>query len=393
MADKTSSRTSSSELGTWDGSEDTYPQAIRTITAYKRRNKKKFKGYFGAVNPKERTRIKKTYRVPEPDSDDSDDESDPTGARPGQRVYRESKEDYRRAKRVYKEHGVTWFYILAAMFVGGLAEERVQQMESTDELDGKLLEKRVRADYESKTNKHSSHLFRGWVTNIRPSKTTMTEWNRQWNRTAAVINQNMEWQQMQVYLYMMSLGPVMRQFYNITTAGSAKLKLTDVQKAAEDWCNDEQNEDEGKPSQIAFAAQQQNSNSNIQPRAGKYGPGDAEWKQRPCVLCSHPFHAMNECFRPGGGLAHLTAAEREQWLDMKWKSKGNTGPRPTKRPRTMRVQTPHRHGHVNEEAMMAKAREDVRKEQEVKHIKERVKDVLESHMLSGVVSELGDVLK
>ena len=94
-SDKHISNSGSSELGEWDGEQETYAKANRKIQAFKSKNKKKFRGYFNALDPRVRGRITKSYTVREPDSDDEEDEGDPTGARPGTRVYRESKGDFR----------------------------------------------------------------------------------------------------------------------------------------------------------------------------------------------------------------------------------------------------------------------------------------------------------
>ena len=38
-----------------------------------------------------------------------------------------------------------------------------------------------------------------------------------------------------------------------------------------------------------------------------------------CLNCHHPYHTKEECFKPGGGLSHLTGKQRGEWLAQKRK--------------------------------------------------------------------------
>merc|ERR1712137_55287 len=41
----------------------------------------------------------------------------------------------------------------------------------------------------------------------------------------------------------------------------------------------------------------------------------------PCSVCGDPRHSKETCFKPGGGLAHLNATERREWLEARWKQR------------------------------------------------------------------------
>merc|ERR1712046_247944 len=68
--------------------------------------------------------------------------------------------------------------------------------------------------------------------------------------------------------------------------------------------------DERRSSMAMEAAEQQRQ----QPphRNDQHGNGDYV---RPCRVCGNQWHCKAECFRPGGGLAHLSTDERASWLE------------------------------------------------------------------------------
>lgn len=195
----------------WDGEQTSWPRHKLKIQKFKNANEKKFgefPWFFSAKDPKERGRIEVDYTVKEPESEE--EEPDESGAEPGTKVKKETEAAFKKACRLYKKANSTWFTILAASIAGGLAEETMLRMQTSGQMDGKKLEAEITSEYEIKSNQHTSHLFKSWVSEHKSQKTTIEEHNRQWNRTCDIINSNLDWDTMQCYLYLISLGRLLQ---------------------------------------------------------------------------------------------------------------------------------------------------------------------------------------
>lgn len=331
---ETGAKTSASDIGhEWDGDPTTWPRHKLRLDKFKNAHEKNFAGFpwfFQAADPKDRGRIEEDYTVPEPDSDDEEAEPEITGAEPGTKIKKETAPAHKKACRLYKKANSNWFVILAASIIGGEAEETVNRMQMNGNEDGKLLEDTIRNDCETKSNQHASHLFKKWVTEHKSSKETITEHNRQWNRTLDVINKNLDWETMQSYLYLMSLGPAWTKFYDhmTTTNGDSNttMRLSSIQKAAVDW-NRTHSEtgDEGKAPDIALVAQ--TSTRGTQRQTTQIDCNHPDWLTVPCAICPptgntrtlRKFHCARDCF--DGGLSHLTDDEKGAWIRMKREAK------------------------------------------------------------------------
>lgn len=305
----------------WDGEQATWPRHKLMIQKFKNANEKKFADFpwfFTAKDPRERGRITEDYNVEEPDSDD--DDIDDSGAEPGTKIKKETEQGFKKACRLYKKAKGRWFTILAASIAGGIAEEAVMRMQSSGKMDGKKLEEEITAAYETKSNQHASHLFKSWVSEHKSEKATIEEHNKQWNRTCDIINNNLDWDTMQCYLYLISLGPRWETFYDhmTTTVGSAvtKMDLQSLQRAAVDWMRSHNIDttDESRPQQIAFFGQQQTGHSRGTKRKRQENEFTSKEKQqRPCIQCGHPIHNWHGCF--SGALDWMDAEQRRQYIE------------------------------------------------------------------------------
>lgn len=114
---------------------------------------------------------------------------------------------------------------------------------------------------------------------------------------------------MQTVLYLMSLGPQYRMFVNLACMYSREqFNLRNVMAKAKEFQLHEP-ADEADSSAVALAAAEQ----------ARRGTTDQNWTRTPCSNCGHPFHTAAECFAKGGGLSHLSADERGEWLEAKRK--------------------------------------------------------------------------
>merc|ERR1711918_146824 len=136
-----------------------------------------------------------------------------------------------------------------------------------------------------------------------------------WNKQCQIIEKNLDWATMKCYLYLASLGAPFQNFYDITTASTDKLRLSKIQKAAADWARSRENDGEGKPTQIALSAQEQQHRGTKRQRSDDNELSHHDKRQRPCAVWGPQYHNWYQCF--DGGLSHLTAKQKREHLQKK----------------------------------------------------------------------------
>lgn len=375
-----------SALPEWDGNEQTWGRHKRKIRGFKRSNKKDYMdGKFWAMpNPSKRARVT-TARDATAD--------DPTGAAEGTRLARESVEQYEEKCEQYDECNQGWFDVLGASLVGGKAEAKVEEMTEDKQTDGKMLEAALESIYEGKSTKNLAGLYLSWITTPKRQDQTTEEFVKEWNTTRKTIEKNMDWKTMRIMIFMKLLQD--KPFYNIETSKSEKLDLETVQQRAEDWDRDQRRDsDEAsvRSTQIAFSAtstqQRQRGTARVSNNNdGNGGQGNhlnhEQKKQRPCAACGHDLHCWYRCF--DGGLSWMSEEQKEAYLQE----------RRDRRRRKQHQQDNRKNkntsNHINgnaEKPEQALAAQQLQHEAALT----RVKSVLESKMLHGVVGELEDVL-
>merc|ERR1711988_2066177 len=119
--------------------------------------------------------------------------------------------------------------ILGASLVGGKAEAQVEKMTAKKQNSGKTLEKHLERIYEEKSTKNMAGLYMSWITTPKPVNQTTEDFATEWNATRAVIEKNMNWEQMRCYIFMHLLGEQNRQFYHIETSRDGPLDIDAVQ--------------------------------------------------------------------------------------------------------------------------------------------------------------------
>lgn len=390
----------------WDGEATTWPRHKLRIAKFKRANAKEFDNcpwFFTAEDPKKRGRWTEDYTVPEPESDDEEPEDKGSGAEPGTKLKKESASGHKKAIRLYKEANATWFTILAASIIGGQAEEEALRMQTAGNEDGKMLEKTIMAECETKSNQHASHLFKAWVSEHKSPKTTIEDHNKQWNRTLDIINTNLDWETMTCYLYLISLGPLWSVFYDhmTTRAENAvdinKMSLKALQRAAVDWMRTHKQDtsDEAKGDQIAFQAQEQSRLQRTQRgtkrKRTEHELTSQEKRQRPCIQCGHPIHNWYGCFK--GGLDWMDAGQRAQYIEAERIKRGYYGNNQNHRQNHSNNQTQNNHQNKHSQQQQQQSTESAALAQLQKQHKDQMhvlEETLRSKHLHGIANELND---
>ena len=105
---------------------------------------------------------------------------------------------------------------------------------------------------------------------------------------------------------MQSLGPKYQGFFDITANGNDPLEIHDLIKRAADYRRGEET-DEADNRGLALETEEHKTDKRK----------STNMHSTPCINCGDRYHCAAECFRPGGGLCHLTYDERQDWLDAK----------------------------------------------------------------------------
>lgn len=288
------------------------------MKAFKRKNRDEtFMGgdYWDRPNPNKRARIT-TARDATAD--------DPTGAKEGTRIARESVEEYEEICEDYNAANEAWFDILGASLVGGKAEAKVEELTDNKQTDGQLLESSLEEIYEKKSNKNLAGLYLQWMTTPKRQDQTTEEFTKEWNATRKIIEKNMKWETMRIYMYLKLLQD--KPLYNITTSRTEALDLESVQQQAGDWDRDQRRDNDeasARSTQLAFSAtqhQQQRGTTRVQNNnIGNSGQGShlnhEQKKQRPCAACGYDLHCWYRCF--DGGLSWMSEEQKAAYLQEK----------------------------------------------------------------------------
>lgn len=287
------------KLVKWTGEQKDWKGYSKQKRGYKLRNKDEFKGYEGIPDPRKRDAVAARYQV------GADVHNDPTGAAAGEWVNAESAAVKARKDKAWAEADEQWYFTQYDSMVGTKGQQIADEMDSES---GRALEAKVDAHYSTTTNCHAAHNLREWVRGVKHTE-SMEEWCKAWYDKCQIIEANLRWDQMRCILFLHSLGDQYKGFFDIATSGSDKLDLQDLMRRAEDHARGREN-DEAKTNMAMEAADQ--TQQKPPPHQHQHGNGDY---MRPCRVCGSQWHCKAECFKPGGGLAHLTPEQRGNWLE------------------------------------------------------------------------------
>ena len=167
------------KLKEFDGERSNWKNFKKRCDGFKKVHDEQYDHYDGIPRPSTRARITTAYTV------DDDDNNDPTGAEPGDRVLAENPAQFTKKDKAWLKTDNKWFHILRNK-LNGKAEELADEL---DEDSGILLEKTLEKHYEQQSNAHAAHklnygstrrrnLTKQWALS-RPNGTKITKISRQ----------------------------------------------------------------------------------------------------------------------------------------------------------------------------------------------------------------------
>lgn len=283
------------KLKEFSGMREDWKLFKRRYRGYKKIHDGEYEKYDGIPRPSTRDRVTTAYTVAD------DEEKDPTGASPGDRVATESEPIYRKKDREWLKTDNKWYHVLSSE-LNAKAAELAEEMESES---GVELETVLERYYEEQTNAHAAHKLKAWVNMEKPKDETVDSFSAKWNKDCKDIEANMDWYQIKCCLFLNSLGHKYQGFFDIATSATGKLELQDLMKRAADY---RRGEDTGEANNngVALAAAEKRHEQQ---------PTNTDKDRWPCGNCGHRFHTFNQCFSSGGGLGHLDAQQRKRWIN------------------------------------------------------------------------------
>lgn len=310
--------------------------------------RKKYSDYLESPDPASIPRVENDYDITEA--------NDPHGPI-GQRVRAETAQHYdARIARDVKKGKEIW----SEGFTGTCSAARDSAMKAHQEqpFDIRHMYETLKTDFGNKTDKQSGSLVTESITKRKSSQQSITSFNNEWRENKRQLTTNgMNLPERYITnLYLASLGP---KYSTLRTVANAlpeeKRTLSYLMQLAVDHCEDDDN-DEADTNSLALVAQLQQQGYRIEApfarartwdddnhRTKRHQPGTAyrihtdgihddsntPFSQRPrCTICNHPYHDKATCFKPGGGLSHLSRAERGTWLEARRKARSTGHPPP-----------------------------------------------------------------
>lgn len=172
----------------------------------------------------------------------------------------------------------------------------------------------IKKAHGDKSQKQVSKMVRTFNARNKLPSESIQSFNNEWLSGLRHMKQNdMELPPAYVVsLYLESLGDPYRTLESMVQVMPANERtLSNIMKLAVD--HREQETDEANNSGIALAAEQTKKRKREQALAaiGITPPRGG------CTNCGDPYHTVAECFKPGGGLAHLDKQQRGAWLEQR----------------------------------------------------------------------------
>lgn len=257
-------------------------------------NDRYFEGYAGVPEPSKRARVTNRYTV------DDNETDDPTGADAGDVVQAESEANYKKKDRVWQKKDLQWYYVQK----GAMKGQALDVAGKVAHKSGLALEVAMDDFYDNITSTNASHLLEDWITKKKSPKESVNEHSVKWGKQIKEIEANMDWEQIKCCLYLSSLGHPYQGFFDISTNGGDKLDINKLMRGAADYRRGKV-DDEAITEMVMQAKEQQQE----QPKQTR------DMHARPCANCKDKYHCMAECFKPGGGLGHLSQDDRRAWID------------------------------------------------------------------------------
>jgi len=245
---------------------------------------------------------------------------DPSGRPIGTRLRYESARDYESRCDRYKEKAMK---IWAKAMRGYTSDARSTALQAP-RYEPQALFDIIKKGHGDKSEKQVTKLVRKFVGNQKRPADDIGEFNRKWADTVRVMKANgMDLPpKFLVNLYLISLGEQYSTLEAVVSVLPAEQQtLIEVMRRAADHTVGER--DEADNSAVALIAKLEREGYVMQKKQKTEGAFAAAAQQRRsgcpiCDVCHKPGHVKEQCFAPGGGLAHYDAQQRRAFLQEKW---------------------------------------------------------------------------
>lgn len=375
-------------LGSFDGTAEQWQDFDSNMDSFQDTLPDEYEKILRMKEPKTRDRVTRRYDAPEEDDEDYEG-PDVTGALPGETVATETENQYKAKQRDYVKKVRKLFAWLKSAVTGGKAMEIAKEMAKEGTRDGKKLRTAWQKYYGEVTNAHAGHMFKELINMTKNQDKPIDQHTDKWNKDCASVETHLDWAQMKIILFLMSLGPTYRTFFDIVTTSTEKLDLHEVQKRAADYGRTHDNSDEGKPAQIAFSAhqQQQKQHRGTKRKRQEHELTSKEKQQRPCIQCGHPIHNWYGCF--SGALDWMDAEQRRAHIETDRIKRGYYGGHhnQTNNHNNRQYQNTNNSNQQQEHTGTAALAELQKQHKEQMHVLE---ETLRSKHLHGIANELND---
>ena len=206
-------------LGEFNGTTEGWQEFDGNLESFNDTLPDEYESILRMEDPSKRDRVARRYTAPEEDSEDYEG-PDETGALPGEVVNAETEAQKAAKARGYNRKVRKLFAWYKSACKGGKALEIALEMQQAGIRDGKLLRARWQKHYGSVTNAHAGHLFKELVNKVKSPMKSTSEHVGEWNKECASVEAHLQWSQMKIILFLMSLGPAFRTFFDIVTTCS-----------------------------------------------------------------------------------------------------------------------------------------------------------------------------
>jgi hypothetical protein len=239
-----------------------------------------------------------------------------TERRTGRRVTWVPPESPRSYKRRCDRYDAQEKKIWARAILGFSGAARTTALQAP-QFDARALFAKIKEVHGDKSDVQITHIVRDFIGQTKTAKVNIDDFNRTWTEQLRVLKNNgMELPpKFIINLYMIALGPRYKMLEaTVAVLSPQKCTLSHVMQLAVDHTGRSRG-DEADHSDMALL-------SEIADRSGftlskKRNSGDAfaaTDHKHGCANCGKPGHKKSECFAPGGGLAHMDYAARQQFL-------------------------------------------------------------------------------
>ena len=248
-------------------------------------------------------------------------DDDPHGPQ-GTRVLAENEEDYKQRDDDMKEAKVkTWGKCITGY--SGAARRTADRAHHEKPFDPVYMLDCIDKEFGVQTEKTTANVVKKFIGMEKTSNMKIADFNREWSDGVDhLARSDMDLPpKFLVNLYLISLGPKYKTVESTAAVlPTAERTLSKVMSLAVDYAGSEDHDEADHTDQALMAEVQKRGLIPVNKRPFDTAFAVTDQSERPpvrCDNCNGLWHVKAECFKNGGGLAHLNRAERSAHLDKK----------------------------------------------------------------------------